>query len=54
MLPIYGSQAISFDTTESQNVDEVYNKYIDKYLDAINQFDYDFYPLWYNASQGKN
>ncbi len=55
MLPIYGSNAITFDMADHQeDATTLYGQYIDKYLNAINQFDYDFYPLWYDATQKRN
>ena len=46
MLPIYASTVSLSAQSNDTDIDAEYADYIDKYLDAINQFDYDFYPLW--------
>jgi len=51
--PIYGSPHVSF-SSNNQNAYEEYSKYVDAYLENMNSFTYDFYPLRVDAVRKVN
>lgn len=52
-LPIYGSPYVSV-TTNFENANEVYSEYVDKFLEAMGSFTYDYYPLRVDATRKTN
>lgn len=53
MHPIYGSASVSF-STDGQDLNEVYAKHVDAYLEATNTYVYDYYPLWVDGATKTN
>ena len=51
--PIYGSAHVSF-SSNNQNAAEEYSKYIDTYLENMDSFTYDYYPLRVDGSRKVN
>lgn len=51
--PIYGSAHVSF-TSNNSNAAEEYSKYVDAYLQAMNSFTYDYYPLRVEGARNVN
>lgn len=51
--PIYGSAHVSF-SSNNQNAAEEYSKYIDAYLETMNSFTYDYYPLRVDGARKVN